>query len=202
MSDDAIHAEPSRAARLSRQGEILSAVRRRDGVSMLMPENAKRKVCTRCGFVLFPGPKLVAGCLVIEAGRVLLIRRGIEPAARQMDVSRRLCRFRRERAPMPRFARRARKSDARHARPAARSVHDPIACADHGGRILASPAKSRPLFPRRRPKSATSRPTKYRGTKSHSHDDRRPDWLGSPRCGNPSHCVEQITFESTAFVAH
>ncbi len=47
---------------------------------MLIPENARRKVCTRCGFVLFPGPKLVAGCFVVDAGRVLLIRRGIEPA--------------------------------------------------------------------------------------------------------------------------
>lgn len=47
---------------------------------MLMPENVDRKVCTRCGFVLFPGPKLVAGCLVVDDGRVLLIRRGIEPA--------------------------------------------------------------------------------------------------------------------------
>ncbi len=47
---------------------------------MLIPENVRRKVCTRCGFVLFPGPKLVAGCFVVDAGRVLLIRRGIEPA--------------------------------------------------------------------------------------------------------------------------
>jgi ADP-ribose pyrophosphatase YjhB (NUDIX family) len=47
---------------------------------LLMPENAERKICTRCGFVLFPGPKLVAGCLVIDAGRVLLLRRGIGPA--------------------------------------------------------------------------------------------------------------------------
>ena len=47
---------------------------------LLMPENVERKACTRCGFVLFPGPKLVAGCLVVDAGRVLLIRRGIEPA--------------------------------------------------------------------------------------------------------------------------
>ena len=47
---------------------------------ILMPENAERKVCTRCGFVLFPGPKLVAGCFVIDAGRVLLLRRGIGPA--------------------------------------------------------------------------------------------------------------------------
>ena len=35
---------------------------------MLMPENVERKVCTRCGFVLFPGPKLVAGCFVVDAG--------------------------------------------------------------------------------------------------------------------------------------
>jgi ADP-ribose pyrophosphatase YjhB (NUDIX family) len=49
---------------------------------VLMPENVERKVCTRCGFVLFPGPKLVAGCFVVEddTGRVLLIRRGIGPA--------------------------------------------------------------------------------------------------------------------------
>jgi len=47
---------------------------------LLMPENAERKVCTRCGFVLFPGPKLVAGCFVVDSGRVLLLRRGIEPA--------------------------------------------------------------------------------------------------------------------------
>jgi ADP-ribose pyrophosphatase YjhB (NUDIX family) len=48
---------------------------------LVVPENARRKVCTRCGFVHFPGPKLVAGCLVVDAGRVLLLRRGIEPAA-------------------------------------------------------------------------------------------------------------------------
>jgi ADP-ribose pyrophosphatase YjhB (NUDIX family) len=30
--------------------------------------------------VLFPGPKLVAGCFVLDAGRLLLIRRGNEPA--------------------------------------------------------------------------------------------------------------------------
>jgi ADP-ribose pyrophosphatase YjhB (NUDIX family) len=46
----------------------------------ILPEDAPRKVCIRCGFVLFPGPKLVAGCFVVDAGRVLLIRRGIEPA--------------------------------------------------------------------------------------------------------------------------
>ena len=46
---------------------------------IVLPERSNRKVCSGCGFVHFPGPKLVAGCLVIEAGRVLLLRRGIMP---------------------------------------------------------------------------------------------------------------------------
>ena len=36
------------------------------------PDYKRFKVCDRCGFVHFPSPKLVAGCLVIERGRVLL----------------------------------------------------------------------------------------------------------------------------------
>lgn len=46
---------------------------------MVLPDNKRFKVCERCGFVHYPGPKLVAGCLVIEQGRVLLLRRGNEP---------------------------------------------------------------------------------------------------------------------------
>ncbi len=89
---------------------------------MLMPENAERKVCTRCGFVLFPGP---------EAGRRMLGRRRRARAAppprhrargRQVDLPRRLRRFRRERR-RRRASRDARGSrDARRARPPARSV--------------------------------------------------------------------------------
>jgi len=48
---------------------------------LIIPENTRRNVCTRCGFVHFPGPKLVAGCFVVEGGRVLLLRRRIEPEA-------------------------------------------------------------------------------------------------------------------------
>ncbi len=47
---------------------------------IVLPERSNRKVCSGCGFVHFPGPKLVAGCLVIERGKVLLLRRGNEPA--------------------------------------------------------------------------------------------------------------------------
>ena len=46
----------------------------------VLPERIIRKVCPRCGFVHFAGPKLVAGCLVVDSGKVLLLRRGIEPA--------------------------------------------------------------------------------------------------------------------------
>src|ERR1700720_2404980 len=42
---------------------------------MVLPDRKRLMVCDRCGFVHFPSPKLVAGCLVIDAGRVLLLRR-------------------------------------------------------------------------------------------------------------------------------
>jgi ADP-ribose pyrophosphatase YjhB (NUDIX family) len=45
----------------------------------VLPDRKRFKVCERCGLVDFPGPKLVAGCLVIDSGRVLLLRRGIVP---------------------------------------------------------------------------------------------------------------------------
>lgn len=45
----------------------------------VLPDHQRFKVCAQCGYVDFPGPKLVAGCFVIDAGRVLLLRRGIMP---------------------------------------------------------------------------------------------------------------------------
>jgi ADP-ribose pyrophosphatase YjhB (NUDIX family) len=46
---------------------------------IVLPDRKRFKVCRQCGFIDFPGPKLVAGCLVIDSGRVLLLRRGIMP---------------------------------------------------------------------------------------------------------------------------
>jgi ADP-ribose pyrophosphatase YjhB (NUDIX family) len=43
------------------------------------PDNRRQKVCKLCGFVSFQGPKLVAGCLVVGAGKILLLRRAIKP---------------------------------------------------------------------------------------------------------------------------
>lgn len=45
----------------------------------VLPDRKRFKVCEQCGYIDFPGPKLVAGCLVIDTGRVLLLRRGIMP---------------------------------------------------------------------------------------------------------------------------
>lgn len=36
-------------------------------------------VCTACGTVHWLDPKVAAGCLVVRGGKVLLVRRGIEP---------------------------------------------------------------------------------------------------------------------------
>lgn len=45
----------------------------------VLPDRRRYKVCVSCGFVNFPGPKLVAAALVVDAGRVLLLRRGLMP---------------------------------------------------------------------------------------------------------------------------
>lgn len=46
---------------------------------LLEDDGEEHRVCPVCGFVFFPGPQLVAGCLVIREGKVLLLRRGAEP---------------------------------------------------------------------------------------------------------------------------
>jgi ADP-ribose pyrophosphatase YjhB (NUDIX family) len=46
----------------------------------VLPDGNEHPVCTRCGFVFFASPKLTVGCLVIDGERVLLLKRGNEPA--------------------------------------------------------------------------------------------------------------------------
>jgi ADP-ribose pyrophosphatase YjhB (NUDIX family) len=46
---------------------------------VVLPDRKRLRVCSGCGFVDFQSPKLVSGCLVIDAGRVLLLRRAIPP---------------------------------------------------------------------------------------------------------------------------
>ncbi len=49
-------------------------------VRIVAPDHKENKVCTHCGFVYFLAPKLVAGCIVADGDRTLLLRRGIEPS--------------------------------------------------------------------------------------------------------------------------
>ena len=49
------------------------------GDRLVLPDRRRHSVCAGCGFVDFRGPKLVAGCLIVSDGKVLLLRRGIEP---------------------------------------------------------------------------------------------------------------------------
>jgi ADP-ribose pyrophosphatase YjhB (NUDIX family) len=42
-------------------------------------EDRERLVCSGCGYVHYLNPKVVCGTLPVEAGRVWLLRRGIEP---------------------------------------------------------------------------------------------------------------------------
>lgn len=42
-------------------------------------DNRPRYTCKACGQIFYANPKIVAGCLVVHQGRVLLCRRSIEP---------------------------------------------------------------------------------------------------------------------------
>jgi mutator protein MutT len=49
-------------------------------VRVVEPDRKENKVCVKCGFVYFLSPKLVAGCIIADGDRALLIRRGFEPS--------------------------------------------------------------------------------------------------------------------------
>jgi len=44
-----------------------------------MIDEKERLVCRECGFIFYISPKVAAGALIENAGRVVLVRRGIEP---------------------------------------------------------------------------------------------------------------------------
>ncbi|MBM5811158.1 MAG: NUDIX hydrolase [Gammaproteobacteria bacterium] len=50
-------------------------------VALLVPsgDHRPRHVCAACGTIHYQNPKIVAGCVVEHAGRILLCRRAIEP---------------------------------------------------------------------------------------------------------------------------
>jgi ADP-ribose pyrophosphatase YjhB (NUDIX family) len=80
MKKPAVHANHSVQHRFPRDVRFCAlcggAMERRP----VLPDGDERPVCEQCWFVFFPSPKLVVGCLVIDDGRVLLLKRGNEPA--------------------------------------------------------------------------------------------------------------------------
>jgi ADP-ribose pyrophosphatase YjhB (NUDIX family) len=46
----------------------------------LPPEQKEEAVCSRCAFVFYLNPKVVAGAILASDGRILLARRNIEPS--------------------------------------------------------------------------------------------------------------------------
>jgi 8-oxo-dGTP diphosphatase len=53
---------------------------------MVGAQPVERQVCERCGRVVYPTAKPTAGALVVRDGRVLLVRRAIEPGRGKWDV--------------------------------------------------------------------------------------------------------------------
>ncbi len=78
--DDPIHANHHRQREYPEQVRYCPLCGGSMEHRVVLPDRKRHKVCAQCGFVYFLGPKLVAGCFIIERGRVLLLRRGIEPA--------------------------------------------------------------------------------------------------------------------------
>lgn len=42
-------------------------------------DGRERDVCTACGMIHYQNPRIVAGCIIEDAGRILLCKRAIEP---------------------------------------------------------------------------------------------------------------------------
>ncbi|HXW84788.1 MAG TPA: NUDIX hydrolase [Candidatus Binataceae bacterium] len=80
MDDQPVHANHRVQHRYPREVKFCALCGAEMESRVVLPDRKRLPVCPRCGFVFFSSPKLVVGCLVVERGRVLLIRRGIEPA--------------------------------------------------------------------------------------------------------------------------
>jgi len=47
---------------------------------IVKPTEPKRLVCLNCSFIFYQDPKVVAGTIVTLGGRIVLLKRGVEPA--------------------------------------------------------------------------------------------------------------------------
>src|SRR3989338_10331564 len=50
------------------------------------PDQKEEAVCSACGFVFYLNPKVVAGTIPAEDGRILLVRRNINPSKGKWTV--------------------------------------------------------------------------------------------------------------------
>jgi ADP-ribose pyrophosphatase YjhB (NUDIX family) len=80
MSDKPVHANHQVQHRFPAEVNFCALCGAEMEQRIVLPDRRRHRVCPRCGFVFFAAPKLVAGCLVIDGGRVLLLKRGLEPA--------------------------------------------------------------------------------------------------------------------------
>lgn len=80
MKKDAVHANHRVQHRFPKEVRFCALCGGAMELRPVLPDGNELLVCERCGFVFFPSPKLVVGCLVIENGRILLLKRGNEPS--------------------------------------------------------------------------------------------------------------------------
>jgi ADP-ribose pyrophosphatase YjhB (NUDIX family) len=80
LSDEPVHANHRLQAQYPGNARFCPLCGSEMTPRVVLPDRIRHKVCPTCGFVHFPSPKLVAGCLVVDARGVLLLRRGIEPS--------------------------------------------------------------------------------------------------------------------------
>ncbi len=79
MEDDAIHANHHIQHRYPAEVRFCALCGTEMEIKVVLPDRKRQRVCPKCGFVFFASPKLVSGCLAVKDGKVLLLKRGIEP---------------------------------------------------------------------------------------------------------------------------
>lgn len=59
-----------------------------DGEHLIVDDSGSesRSACPKCGFIYYPNPKACVAILITEGRKILLARRGIEPAKGQWDI--------------------------------------------------------------------------------------------------------------------
>ncbi len=79
MNDDPVAVDHAVQRRYPSQARFCPLCAGAMRLRRVLSENQRFNVCSACGYVDFRGPKLVAGCLPVSEGRLLLLRRAIEP---------------------------------------------------------------------------------------------------------------------------